>query len=307
MAGNDDYWSQTLLPSSLDKVEFFIQDRRVETGRTFARYRYPYRNGQGVEDYGRKIYIFHLTIPLYRDVAEGLYPGTFDKLLAINDDESTKAEVEYQDPEFGPIKVKIDSFDWSTEATKRNGGVLTLVLEEISFEQSLTENLNQPKLAARALAGKRAASLDFALDVLGYPLPKIDDSGIGSLTELWDKVQDGLDTAALGADGVAGRIDEVTLVSQKVMNFSAQDEIGRWSITNAVVDFVGAASDAGEESDGPAGVGMIEHILADDMSMFDIAAAFYKDASRAEEVAFANPVANPMAYRRGQRIKVYPS
>ncbi len=306
MAGNEDYWSETLLDPKLDGVEFIIQDRRVETGRGFARYRYPYRNGQGVEDFGRKIYIFHLTIPLFRGVGEGFYPGTFDKLLAILDDEDKKAEVEYIDPEFGPLKVKIDQFDWDTKATARNGGVLTLTLEEISFEQSLTENLNKPQFAKRSLAGLRAASLDYALDVLGFSLPDIDDSGFPSLTDLWNAVQEGLDTAALAADGIAGRIDEVTLISQKVMDFSAQDEIGRWSITNAVVDFVGAAEDVGDDSDGtPAGEKMIEHILPDDMSMYDIANWLYKDVVRAEEIANANPYQNPMRYPRGYRIKAF--
>lgn len=306
--GNDDYWSSNLMPSKLDGVEFFIQDRRIETGRSFARYRFPYRTGQGVEDSGRKIYIFHLTVPLYRDVAEGLYPGTADKLIAILDDEQKKAEVEYQDPEFGPFKVKVDSFVWDTNSTARNGGMLSLVLEEITFDQSITENLSKPQFGARTLASLRAASLDFAMDTLGVSLPDITDSKFPSLTEMWESIQEGLDNAALAADGVAARIDEVTLVSQKILNFSAGDEIERWSITNSVIDFVGAAEDVGNDGDSaPAGEKLQSFILPDDMSMYDIANWLYKDTIRAEEIAFNNPYSNPMNYPRGYPIKAYAS
>lgn len=313
MANNDlDFWATNLLPSKLGAingvggVEFYIAERRVETGRKFARYVYPYRNGQGVEDMGRKIYIFHLTIPLFQGVAEGLYPGAFDKLLAINDDEGTKAEVEYQDPEFGPIKVKIDGFDWQTTPQQRNGGVLTLVLEEISFEQSLTENLNKPQFAARSLAGQRASWLDYAMDVLEVSLPDISDSKFPSLSELWADVQNGLDTDALAADDIAGRIDEVTLVAQHIMDFSAEDEIQRWSIVNAVIDFQGAAEDVGKDSGSvDPSEKLVSYVLSDDMSMYDIAIWLYKDVIRAEEIAFNNPTSNPARYSRGTTIKAF--
>lgn len=310
----DDYWSQNLLPAKLTatlvagaapEVEFEIRERNVESGQRFARYVYSYRAGQGVEGLGRKIYIWNLKCPLFRGVGTNHYPGTLDNLVKLI--EANNGELEYMDPEWGPFRVIVADWGWQTVAELRNGGVLSLTLEERSFEQSISDNLNKPQLAKRALAAKLARSLDNALELLGTSLPAITDKSKGfSLTEMWSSVQDALDSAAMAADEIAARIDEVFLVGQDVYNFSAQDEIERWSITNVVADFLGAAEGVGDDSgDIPPGERMVTRVLPDTMSMFQIAMMLYGDSVRAEEIAFNNSVADPMAYPRGYRIKAF--
>lgn len=308
----DDYWSQNLLPSKLaaslgdgSDVEFEIRERNVESGQKLARYPYPYRAGQGVEGLGRKIYIWNLKCPLSRGVGINHYPGTVDNLVKLIEAEG--GELEFMDPEWGPFKVIVTDWAWLTVAEVRNGGVLTMVLEERSFEQSISDNLNKPEFAKRALAAKLATSLDNALELLGTSLPNISDGAKGfSLTEMWNDVQDALDTAALAADDIAARIDEVFLVGQDIYNFSAEDELERWSITNSVADFLGAIEEVGNGSgDTPPGETMVKKVLPDTMSMYDIANWLYKDPFRAEEISFNNPVANPMAYPRGMTIKAF--
>jgi hypothetical protein len=308
----DDYWSQNLLPSKLaasfgdgSDVEFEIRERNVESGQRFARYVYSYRPGQGVEDLGRKIYIWNLRIPLFRGVGVNHYPGTLDNLVKLIERE--RGELEYQDPEWGPFLVKVADWSWQTVAEIRNGGVLTLVIEERSFDQSIEQNLNKPQLAKRALASKMAIKLDNALELLGTSLPDISDRAKGfSLTEMWNDVQDALDTAALAADDIAARIDEVFLVGQDIYNFSAEDELERWSITNSVADFLGAVEDVGNDSgDVPPGERLVTRVLPDTMSMYDIAMWLYKDPFRAEEIAFNNPVPNVLQYARGSLVKVF--
>jgi prophage DNA circulation protein len=303
----DDYWSQNLIPAKIGGIDIDIADRRVESGRQFARYRYPYRNGQGVEDVGRKIYVWTLKIPLFRGVGLGFYPGTVDAIIKLVDSDTTRGEVEYIDPEWGPFQVKIADWTWETTPEQRNGGVLTLVIEERSFDQSIEDNLNKPGLAKRALASKMAIRIDYELDVAGAPLPDITDKSKGlSLTELWQDVQGAIDSAALAADDVAARIDEIYLVGQDVYNFSAEDEIERFSLYNSVADFLGAAEEVGEDSgDKPPGETLVTKIIPDTMSMYAIAQWLYKDPVRAEEIVFNNPSPNPMAYPRGSRIKVF--
>ena len=59
------------------------------------------------------------------------------------------------------------------------------------------------------------------------------------------------------------------------MNFSLQDEIERWSITNAIVDFASAAQQAGLQSSDDGNTqdepDLVERVLPDDMSSLDIA------------------------------------
>lgn len=302
----DDYWTENLLPAKLGGIEIDIADRRVESGRQFARYRYPYRNGQGVEDVGRKIYVWTLKVPLFRGVGLGHYPGTVDAIVKLVDSDKTRGEVEYMDPEWGPFDVKIADWTWETNPEQRNGGVLTLVIEERSFDQSIEDNLNKPELAKRSLATKMANRIDYLLDLEGTSLPDISKAKDFSLTEMWQDVQTALDTAALAVDDIAAHVDEIFLVGQDIYNFSAEDEIERFSLYNSVADFLGAVQDVGDDSgDLPPGERMVNKVLPDTMSMYQIAQWLYGDPVRADEIVFGNPVPNPLAYPRGSTIRVF--
>lgn len=299
-----DLWENTLLPAELAGIEFPLSARNVKTGRDFTRYKYPYRKGQGVEDVGRKTYVWSLTIPLFAGVSPAHYPGKFDQLTALIEDEDARGEVEFIDPELGAFDVKIVDYDWNTVADKRNGVELSIVLEERSFGQSLLQSLTSGKLSARAAAAKSAQNVGYLVDSLNIPDPlDLPNDGF-SLTDAWVATQNALETAALGADQVAAKIDEFVLVTQKFLTFSAQDEIGRWSITCAVFDAIGAAYAVGDASaQGDSGDKLTEVILPDEMSAMEIAQKYYGDAGQAELVMFHNP-GLPFSYPRGSRILV---
>lgn len=296
------FWEQSLLTASLNYVEFPVGDRGVNTGRNFARYAYPYRDGQGVEDLGRKVYQFSLTVPLFRGVSTSHYPDTYDRLIAIIEDDDLRGEVEYVDPEYGPINVKIVDYGWRTVAERRDGGVLTIQLEERGFEQSLLQNLSSPELAGRARAAQLAQDVDFGMAALGLPPEEQIDGGSFSLTDAYQKFQAAIDEGALAADEVAAQLDEITLVTEKVLSFSAVEELQRFSIYNAAIDFLGACEDVGNEAVEPVET-LIEIVLADDMDAFAIAARYLGNASRADEVIFQNP-GDPLLYPRGSVITV---
>jgi prophage DNA circulation protein len=292
-----DFWTDTTLTASLGFVAFPIADRQVSTGRNFARNVYPYRNGQGVEDLGRKVYQFSLTVPLFRGVDEAHYPDTYLQLLSIIEDDELRGEVEYVDPEFGPLDVKIVDYSWQTVAERRQGGVLTIQLEERGFEQSLLASLSHFAQSGPTRAAQHAHDVDFDVAATGETVDF-------SLTLAWQKFQAAIDQGALATDEIAAHLDELYLVAEKVVAFSAEDEIERFSLYNSLIAFLGAAEDIAEDAaDKSIGVQLIEIALPDDMDMFQIAGRYLGDAGRAEEVAFHNQ-GNPLLYARGQILRV---
>lgn len=291
------YWEQTLLEASLGYVVFPVADRQVQTGRNFARNIYPYRDGQGVEDLGRKVYQFNLTVPLFRSVDAEHYPDTYLRLLSIIEDDDQRGEVEYVDPEFGPVQVKIVDYSWRTQAERRDGGVLTIQLEERGFEQSLLENLNRFADSGPTRAAQHAQDVDFDAAATG------EEPGF-SLTATWQAFQDAIDQGALATDEIAAALDEVYLVAEKVVNFSAKDELERFSLYNSLVDFLGAAEDVAEAAaDKSVGALLVDVVLPDDMDMWQVATRYLADPDRAGEIAFHNS-GNPLLYARGQTLKV---
>lgn len=293
------FWEQNLLSPSLGGIEFPIDDRQVGLGRNFARSVYPYRNGQGVEDLGRKVYQFTLKVPLFRGVSEAHYPETYLSLLRIIEDDELRGEVEYVDPEFGPLDVKLVDYNWTTAADRRDGGVLTIQLEERGFEESILATLSHFAGSGPSRAAQHAADADFEIAQTG------ERPGF-SLTETWQSFQAMLDQGALAADELAARIDEVYFVAEKVITFSAVNELQRFSLYNSVVDFLGAAEDVVEDvktRDGSRGRRAVEVLLPVAMDMYQVAERYLGDADRAEEVAYHNP-GNPLGYPQGQRITV---
>lgn len=299
-----DYWEDNLLEGSIGYVEVPITDRKVGMGRNWVRTQIPYRNGQGGEDTGRKAYTFNLTLPLYRGVKEEYYPDAYQRLIALLEDPDARGEVEYVDPEFGPLNVKIVDYDASTPSDKRNGVTLTVVLEELGFDSSLLDELRQPKLAGASRALFHAQTVD--QEVAFLDVPEADKPGF-SLTDTWRAFQASLDAGALAADEIAARLDEVYLVAEKFITFSAKDEIERWSLFNSVVMFAGAAEDfANDSAENQSGssADLVETTLPVTMSAYDIASAYYGDAGRADEVIFNNPTAQPLAYPTGSTVRL---
>jgi hypothetical protein len=300
-----DYFEENLQEASLGYVPFPLSDRKWGFGRRFARFEYPYRDGQGGEDLGRKIYTFTLTLPLHRGVEwpEPLYPDVYQKLIAIVSDPDLRGEVEYVDPEFGPLQVKILDVRANTPATVRNGVVLELDIEELGFDTDLLANLSKPKFGSASEAEQLAMAIDTEVEF--DPAAPSDKPGF-SLSDAWRSLQAGLDVGATAADVVAAQIDEIYLLAEKFLNFSAKDELQRWSIYISVVNFLGAVEDYADakSQDDTQNVELVTVTLPSTMSAYDIASTYYGDAGRAESVVQDNPTTNPMAYPAGATVRL---
>ncbi len=298
------YFAEHLLGAQLGDVAFEGRNRQVSFGREFARFKYPYRSGQGVEDMGRRVYVFTMEIPLFRSVREIDYPGTSDALLALVTDETAKGELEYIDPEFGAFNVKIVDVDWGIDAENQGGGTMKITLEERDFGQDLLGNLGKGALSARGNAAKASASADYQINVF-YQLQEEPNTAGFSLTDAWAKAQDAIDNVALGADQIAAKVDEFVLVATKAYNFSPADEIARFTITNAAIDAIGFGLEVGDDvATGEIGSKILEVSLPATMSIYEIAQRYYGDPGRAEDVALFNSFANPLAVPSGTKILV---
>lgn len=299
-----DWWEENLVESTLGYVVVPVASRKLGVGRRVARTDYPYRKGQGVEDLGGKAQTFSVMLPLFRGVKEEYYPDTYQRLIALIEDEDQRGAVEWVDPEFGPIPVQIIDYDIDATAERRDGVMLVLLLEERGLDQSLLSNLTQPKLAGASRASLLATQVDQEVSFIDVPES---EKPSFSLTQTWQDFQSALDTGALAADQIAAQLDEVYMVASRFLEFSAKDEIERWSLFNSVIDFAGAAEDAANQSAANqtnTAVGLIEVVLQADMSAYDIGAYYYNDASRADDIIGDNPTANPMRYLRGTTIRI---
>jgi hypothetical protein len=300
------YWEENLQQASLEYVDFPVSDRKFGTGRRKASTQLPYRSGQLVEDMGRKVFTWTLTVPLYRGMdwpTETLYPDVYLRLLSLVTDESVRGEVSYIDPEFGPFQVAILDYDISTPAEKQDGVLMTLHLEERGLDQDLLANLSPSKQggATKALLAAQEVDQEVEFD----PAPQEDKPDV-SLGDAWKDFQNTLDAGALAADEIAALLDDLYLTAEKFINFSLQEELERWSLFQSVIRFLGAAEDAANSSASDQGStsALVEAVLLADMSAFDIATYYHDDASRADEVVFNNPVSNPLSYPRGSTVRV---
>lgn len=300
-----DYFEENLLEASLGYVPFPIEDRKWGFGRRWARTELPYRDGGAGEDVGRKIYTFSLTLPLHRGVdwPEPLYPDVYQKLIAIVADPDLRGEVEYVDPEFGPLQVKVLDVRSSTPARVRNGVVLELDLEELGYDGDLLANITQPKFGSASEAQQLAADVDTL--VAFDPGPAADKPGL-SLSDAWRSLQAGIDAAAGAADVVAAQIDEIYLVAEKFLNFSLKEEIQRFSLYCSVVNFLGAVEDYADakSQDDTKSAALVSVVLPSEMSAYDVASTYYGDAGRADSVVQDNPTTNPMAYPAGATLRL---
>jgi hypothetical protein len=303
-----DWWEENLVESTLGYIEVPVASRKLGLGLRVARTDYPYRKGQGIEALGGKAQTFTVMLPLYRGLISSdpdlYYPNAYQRLIALIEDEDQRGSVEWVDPEFGPVPVQIIDYDIDADASKRDGVMMTIVLEERGLDQSLLTHLSQPKLAGASRAALFAAQVD--QEVAFTDVPQSEKPSF-SLTQTWQDFQAALDTGALAADQIAARLDEVYMVANRFIEFSAKDEIERWSLFNSVVDFAGAAEDAANQTaanqSNTAG-GLIEVVLQADMSAYDIGSYYYDDAGRADDIIADNPTANPMRYPRGTTVLI---
>lgn len=141
----DDLWTSNLLDARLQAgddgaldLTFPVSDREVSGGRAFARRRYPFRNGQSDEDTGGEPRTLTYTVPLFHSVEEGDYPDLFNDLIEAFESDAWRGRALLTDPEFGPLPVRMVSYEWGTSSKAREGGTLRMTFETLGLDETFT-------------------------------------------------------------------------------------------------------------------------------------------------------------------------
>lgn len=311
-------WDDILHEASFAGVIFPVGRRSVEGGRASATRRYPFRDGQDIEDTGREPYALEYEVPLFASVDASHYPDTYEQLRAAFDDPESQGFGELVDPEIGPIFVKV-KFPWRWETTpeERDGGRFSVRFEEVSndpivFSVRPTDPEAQARLAAEALDAALADGGISEADILA----DWDSAGLGleigfsAEDTLFVSVVDDffatLDEAAMAGDDLAAELDVFRNRIDRVNNFSAEREVESWSIISSSARLTGSVSEATEKKISRA-KRIVEYRVPVEMSIYDVANILYGDPARATEIQQRNPSDRPLFLKAGTTLRVLES
>ena len=309
-------WDEMLHEASFDGIEFPVSTRRLRGGRALARRRYPNRPGQNVEDTGREPYGFEIEAPFFNGIDPELYPGRWDQLRFALDSTDTLGEAEYVDPFLGAIQAKVITWDFLEDAARRDGGILTLKLEEVSFDDvvfTVTDATDPQRLAENQAAeldeslaadlGVDEADLEQDFEDAGVPLTEDEkDKPAGTLwaTQV-TRFSEGLEDGVQSSLDVAARVDTLRARINVLM---ARDEVqqpaGAYAM-HAATRLASALTDVGARAvkDVPP---LVEHVTKTVQSVYEISTEAFGTPDRAEEILQRNPTATPLMIPAGTRL-----
>lgn len=306
-------WEETLHEASLGGVPFPVSDRRISGGRAYAPRKYPHRDGQDTEDTGREPYVFELVIPLFADVDPSHYPDTYASLRGIVDNEDLQGELEYVDPELGPLPIKVRQWTWSETARERDGGIFSITLEERSHEPFLFAILQAPP-EARATAVDLGRELD-ALGTVGeddiraawaaegadfgdYEIePKDGELWTGLTTDFFDALEED----ALAADELTERVDRFRFRGGIVLGMDELQDPEAWTGAQLLMRLLDSVSQAAESYAAQQPAATLWRV-PQEMSAWEISLRNFATDERAEEIMRLNPIANPLFYPAGMVV-----
>jgi hypothetical protein len=311
----NDFWARNLQTAKLGLTEFPLASIRRTGGRRIARHAYPYRDGQDTEDMGRGATRWDLVVPLFRGMEPlnplvPLYPDVYDALRFELDDPDTLGEVDFVDPEIGPVSVKVVSHTWDAVAEKRNGGMFRIQLEEVNDEPFLFSigTLLDPDLAALDFAAELdagffdVAGLLDAWERFGLAVDFVFAPGelfVSMVDDFFSAIED----VALAADQIAGHIDRIRSRLDMVVNFDGMQEARRWSLYHSTVRLSASLTAAGERAAADAAQ-LVEFVVPWQMSHVEISVLLYADRGRSGEIVRRNPTRNPLFYPQGATLRV---
>lgn len=309
-------WEELLAPASLGGVELPIVRRMISGGRSTVRKVLPYVGGQETEDTGRLPRKIEAEIELFNDMFEdGLYPDRYEELVDVLDDENDQAVVEWFDPVWGPIMVKVVSWEAEENAQDRDGVRLRLSMEEEGFQETADgTSFTLLRQSDRARAESDAAEFDALIEELaisdddvaeaweeaGYP------KKIGETTSFQAQVRsftDNLDSGLQRADQVRARVASVQARVESVMQLDAARSAAGWPLLfrgARVLDEVVAIGNAVISTQAR----LITVTTTTPTSVFELAAQLYGDVDRATEILQGNPQRHPLFVPVGTVLEV---
>lgn len=312
-------WTDYLQEAALDGVAFPVSSRTVGYGRDGARIRLPYVDGQDVEDTGRLPRTYSLELPLFPGIEgyDDLYPGTYERLVSLAESQRSLTQIVYTDPVHGDVDVRLWSLQEITVADRRDGAMVRIELEEVTFDTTGTTVVRSPARdgegAARA-ADDAIASGDVvseedvqgAMDSTGPPQTAAQRRGRiagAPIESLWKDLSTSLTSAALAADEAAAAVDTVRAKLNAIISLPGMESADGWELRGSLLRVIEASGRLAEQAVARA-VPTVELTLTGEVSVYELAAGLYRDASRVDDVLRRNSVRDPHAIRVGTVLRV---
>lgn len=314
-------WEEDLQEAALDGIKFPMGERTVSYARDGARIRPPYVEGQDVEDTGRVPRVYQFTVPLFPDVEgyEDLYPGTYDRLVALAENPRSLTQVRYTDPVHGDLDVRIWAVQETTTPDMRDGAMLRFELEELTVDvtgASVTPRRNPSRDGEEAATEADDAIAESELTdeqevreamegsgVVQTPAQRAANASGSPVESLWTGFVGAVSAGALAVDEASAAVDAVRAQVDAVLRLPAMGAAASWPIRSALLRVVEAAGRVAERAVARA-VPTAEITLSGDVSVYELAASLYKDTSRVTDILRRNSVRSPHVMRRGTRVRV---
>lgn len=272
---------------------------RINGGLRDHIHEYPHVPGGAPEKLGRKLYEIHVSIILdsalrdekWRDA----WPGTYNTLLALFEDETT---ADLNIPGIG--KIQAYCRDWPAEIEpRRNRSGLS------SFELTFLEDQSSAFLILEAISVE-LGSLKDALDVWNEVQPEEDRPSIfDAITDAANSVFALVDQVELYGNLLEAKIRGLTsLIREADDRLNYLNDPANFEVLEALLELWQAANRLNEDLQ-QTGAKLVEYTVPIEMTIGDVAADLYGDAGRGGDIMSLNAITDPLAIPGGTVLRVY--
>lgn len=301
-----DYW-EDLEIAELGGLQIPILTKQQTGGRAIVRHKLPNKDGQAIEDQQRRARTWSIVVPLYRGMGPNFYPDRKEEVIELIESNEDKGSTTYLDSEIGEITVKVIEYQWDIDSQNRDGGELTLSIEEDNLSAGVDEIVT---IDDRGLSLELAAEFDFLVDELDATVIEEfqqDTNFFDTMVDTVDALFASSDELALALDDYGAYVDKFVNTANKIINHKPFEDASKWAIVNTVIDLVGAVSGAIDSSrGGTSEPEFTTHTVGADASVYDISMKLYGVSYRGDELSFNNAIPNPMNVPKGTALKVLP-
>jgi prophage DNA circulation protein len=306
-------WEELLQPGSLDDVGLPVGRRRITGGRVVARKELPYVGGQEVEPMGRMARKLEVTVELFADVDEALYPERYEQLVALLEDDEEPVHT-WTDPVWGAMQVIVTSWDVDENAEARDGASISMTLEEVGFAEQADAVVSLLTTSDRSRAETDAAELDGSIAEAGITdadlegawnaagFARADGESLSFADQVTSLIAD-VDDAVQDAEAVAAIVDRTRARIQGVVGLAQARTTAAWPVLERGARLIDTVARIGDEAIAQQGR-IVLHTTTGPTSVYELANKLYGDMDRVDEILRRNSLPNPLFIRPGSVLRV---
>lgn len=297
--------NKDLPKAAFDKIEFPFTSRSARLSARTHVHEYPKMAGGSVEKLGRKLWEFTFEVPFHATFERfpDLYPG---RLAALTERCARLDTATLLVPEIGEIRCVLTSIDRKRQGRILSGEEATLTFLEDDLEpfRRTTAPASQAGLSISRLAVSTGMTFLVPGSLDEATLTQV-ETNTGSLLDLVDTIGALRDQTTLFGLQAQGKLSDIMRLSRYTHEL-IQGPVDLEPLRQALRDLWLAAhrlqSDLGSADD----ANLIRtYVVPTTLSVGQIAARLYADASRGGEILSLNRITDPFAVPAGTRLLTY--